>query len=379
MSFEDDFDHIILSPNVGGSGGAVVAITFHDEEYPERDGSDVEVARFFQKTSTAASVTGCHSASSSTGCVRYDQAAWHTGAGSPWNKMCEGYEHDGYAKQTRDEWLDPYGIRLLERSAKHTAKRLRARGIPCRWLTIDQLRHAIQTGNPAAGGMCTHHDITIAAGVKGGHYDPGVNFPKDYYLDRVTHYYNGGADVVPDPKVTPVVVTTTNSGTVPAWPGFSEHTKVVQGLLSELGINPGPIDGVFGAKTENAVIEFQNRALDTDGNRLVADGIVGPKTWASLQICVYILRVGDRPQPAPIMANTPPLPYNVQRGMTRDPIVKRVQMRLRERGWQIVADGDFGPYTEQIVRLFQEEKGLTVDGIVGPQTWHELYRTDNVT
>lgn len=36
------------------------------------------------------------------------------------------------------------------------------------------------------------------------------------------------------------------------------------------------------------------------------------------------------------------------------------------------ADGDFGPRTENAVRAFQRQRGLTVDGLVGPQTMAEL-------
>lgn len=35
-------------------------------------------------------------------------------------------------------------------------------------------------------------------------------------------------------------------------------------------------------------------------------------------------------------------------------------------------DGDFGPLTRQAVLAFQADQGLTVDGIVGPQTWDAL-------
>lgn len=48
-------------------------------------------------------------------------------------------------------------------------------------------------------------------------------------------------------------------------------------LLSKL-YNPGDIDGIYGAKVENAVREFQKE------NGLGVDGIVGPKTWAKLKI-----------------------------------------------------------------------------------------------
>jgi peptidoglycan hydrolase-like protein with peptidoglycan-binding domain len=32
-------------------------------------------------------------------------------------------------------------------------------------------------------------------------------------------------------------------------------------------------------------------------------------------------------------------------------------------------DGDFGPMTASAVRAYQGERGVTVDGIVGDQTW----------
>ena len=36
------------------------------------------------------------------------------------------------------------------------------------------------------------------------------------------------------------------------------------------------------------------------------------------------------------------------------------------------ADGKFGTFTELAVKRFQTDKGLTADGIVGPQTIFEL-------
>lgn len=52
--------------------------------------------------------------------------------------------------------------------------------------------------------------------------------------------------------------------------------------------------------------------------------------------------------------------------------VKLAQARLADRGHQVIADGDFGRRTEQAVKNFQRENGLTADGAIGPATWAVL-------
>lgn len=49
-----------------------------------------------------------------------------------------------------------------------------------------------------------------------------------------------------------------------------------QEQLVKKGYNPGVVDGIFGLKTEDAVIAFQT------ANDLDVDGVVGQKTWAKL-------------------------------------------------------------------------------------------------
>lgn len=68
----------------------------------------------------------------------------------------------------------------------------------------------------------------------------------------------------------------------------------VQARLSDLGYVPGPIDGIFGAKTEAAVIRFQ-----TDRG-LSPDGVVGPLTYNALfepgpqpGYILYTIKAGD--------------------------------------------------------------------------------------
>jgi hypothetical protein len=62
-------------------------------------------------------------------------------------------------------------------------------------------------------------------------------------------------------------------------------------------------------------------------------------------------------------------PYFDQRTNSRHPDVKTWQSKMRSRGWGISADGIYGPQSEDACRKFQREKGLSVDGKVGPQTW----------
>jgi hypothetical protein len=54
--------------------------------------------------------------------------------------------------------------------------------------------------------------------------------------------------------------------------------------------------------------------------------------------------------------------------------VKRIQERLKAAGlYRGPLDGDFGGGTDAAVRVFQKSKDLTVDGVVGSETWKALF------
>ncbi|MFA1537975.1 peptidoglycan-binding domain-containing protein [Actinomadura monticuli] len=64
--------------------------------------------------------------------------------------------------------------------------------------------------------------------------------------------------------------------------------------------------------------------------------------------------------------------------MTYPPItsgttVRQWQQQMKNRGWNIVPDGQYGPASRRICRNFQQEHRLQADGIVGPITWRATW------
>jgi N-acetyl-anhydromuramyl-L-alanine amidase AmpD len=94
------------------------------------------------------------------------------------NRYGIGLEHAGYAKQTREQWLDSFSTRTLQRSAKLTATLCKRWNIPI--VYID--RNGLKNG---AKGISTHNECTFAFENGNGHTDPGKGFPMDLYIQWV--------------------------------------------------------------------------------------------------------------------------------------------------------------------------------------------------
>lgn len=120
--------------------------------------------------------------------------------------------------------------------------------------------------------------------------------------------------------------------------------KVIQQQLTAQGYPCGPIDGLFGTKTQAAVRAYQ-MAIDLPGAG-VADAI----TQAMLS---GGMRVGSRGD-----------------------AVRDLQTRLAALGYDCGGvDGAFGKYTLAAVLAYQAAMGLDdVDGVVGPLTWFKITR-----
>ena len=125
--------------------------------------------------------------------------------------------------------------------------------------------------------------------------------------------------------------------------------KILQYLLNYYGANLS-VDGVFGGGTNRAVQNFQRV------NNLTVDGVVGRNTWNKL-------------------LNLNPSAEVLRRGRENSAVVFLQRLLLSYLYPITNIDGDFGPETERAVRAFQSENGLSIDGIVGRNTWRALFNS----
>lgn len=159
----------------------------HDEEYPESVTSAEATCAYLTRPSVRASIHFAVDADSSPDSVPLDRAAWHAAHGKT-NACSIGVEHDGYAHQTRAEWLDDvHGEKTLDRSARLFADIGIGRfGIEPVHLTGQALVDCVVRG--IGSGYCGHGDVTRAFGIVGGHTDPGDHFPYDWWELRARQY-----------------------------------------------------------------------------------------------------------------------------------------------------------------------------------------------
>ena len=130
-------------------------------------------------------------------------------------------------------------------------------------------------------------------------------------------------------------------------PATAREVRVLQRKLRTLGWRPGPVDGMFGARTEQAVVGFQR------ATGLVPDAIAGPRTRNAL----------DRTRQKPLARGAG---YRPPAGSPR---VRMLQERLRGAGFNPgPVDGVFGPRTQAAVERLQQAGGLSADGIVSHRT-----------
>ena len=139
----------------------------------------------------------------------------------------------------------------------------------------------------------------------------------------------------------------------------------VQERLKELGYYTGSIDGVYGSGSIAAATAFQKN------NGLKVDGLTGQSTYAAL-FSSSAVAAGSSSSSGSSSSGSSSTYVKLQSG-DKGTEVKKLQQALKDLGYDVSADGTYGPITVAAVIAFQKLNGLDDDGIAGAKTQTVLY------
>lgn len=129
----------------------------------------------------------------------------------------------------------------------------------------------------------------------------------------------------------------------------------LQGELAQHGYKPGPADGALGARTKQAIRQYQKDA------GLQVNGVASKELLEHMKFALPKVNAkAETAAPGPSRA-----------------LVGEVQRGLAARGYYAGAvDGLAGPATREAVRRFQADAGLPVTGVVDQRLAGELSSID---
>ena len=137
------------------------------------------------------------------------------------------------------------------------------------------------------------------------------------------------------------------------------------------------VDGVFGPRMASTVKTFQRQF------NLTADGVVGRQTWYKISyIYVSVKDLAELTSEGETSSGTlsdGSWGGTALRTGSTGSAVEQVQFWLNTLAQyesalpSLAVDGRYGAATASAVRAFQRRYGLTVDGVVGRETWNAIY------
>jgi N-acetyl-anhydromuramyl-L-alanine amidase AmpD len=164
----------------------VRVIVMHSMESAEKGDTAENVARFFQnpkdKKGNPVKVSAhlCVDNNSIVQCVMDNNVAF---SAPGVNNDGIHIEQAGFAKQTKTEWLDPFGVLMLDLSANAAAQYCLKYNIPVKHLSNEELKAGEK-------GIIGHVQATAVFKPNNGHTDPGSGFPWDHFIERVQHHFD---------------------------------------------------------------------------------------------------------------------------------------------------------------------------------------------
>ena len=141
-----------------------------------------------------------------------------------------------------------------------------------------------------------------------------------------------------------------NSGPTLSSGSQGAHVRRLQRILVMMKLlDYTKITGTFGQITKQAVEQVQG------DSGLVVDGVVGPQTWQALPADPGTVNL--------VQGASGPTVQALQKGLKK---YTPAPGNATDPG---TVDGVFGPNTAAAVRAYQAERGISVDGVVGDETW----------
>ena len=195
---------------------------------------------------------------------------------------------------------------------------------------------------------------------------------------QILRNYYGNIELVNNAPI--MGITSSYPGTALRRGSSGPYVVIIQVALNRISQNYpaipklAAVDGIYGSKTEQAVIKFQQIF------GLQPDGVVGKATWYALvRIYTAVTRLSElRSLGQQFYSINWEYPNAIRQG-DRGDNVRFLQYMLAllseyiEEIPSISIDGIFGTATGNAVRAAQRYFGLPITGIVDEETWDELY------
>lgn len=188
---------------------------------------------------------------------------------------------------------------------------------------------------------------------------------------------------------------------------YDKGAPVKEWQEKALGYDTKKADSYFGPDTKSDTIKWQKL------NGLDGDGLVGDKTWGKYKSGKF-KKLSDKKQPttkpkkttnkktAPKPTYSFPLPNGYYfgpksggdksvsgfyprkfKGVSDNTWLKRFANQLAKRGWSVGKgksylksagnDGLYGSEYKSLIKAFQKDQGLKVDGLIGNDTWNAAF------
>jgi chitosanase len=216
-------------------------------------------------------------------------------------------------------------------------------------------------------------DMTLRGLLQAAGDDPVMHTVQDAFFDRT--YWDPSVQAATGAGVSSALGTNVvyDSHIHGFWAGLRDITNANHGPASQIGEQAWI--GAYVAERRNWLANNSNPALHPCVYRmdaflqLISDSkwdLPLPVTVRGVVITEELLSA-PAAQPASV-AGPSEATLQLQAPLLQGDNVRALQQALTTAGFPVTVDGTFGPATDAAVRQFQQQEGLSEDGIVGPAT-----------